>query len=260
MKIVVCIKHSILPEYSYFGDIKNDQLLENGLKYGMNEFDHYALQLAVSLKETHDCEVAVVSLGPTRVKEVLYEAIALGANSAVHVDANWSLPTDPFMVATALHRVIRNLRADLIFTGAQSVDDNTSITPTVLAALLDTVSVWNVCRLESLDDKKAVVHREKEHGMVEVVEILLPAVLAIQTGIVPLKYAPFVKLRNAKKQGLIYIPIDSLGLDIESYRQGEYIRLYETEPTGACKVVPGDLPTKAKSFLNILREEVKLRI
>jgi len=260
MKIVVCIKQSILPGYSYFGDIKNDRLSGNGLKYGMNEFDSYALQLAVSLKETHNCEVAVVSLGPERVKEVLYEAVALGADSAAHVEADWSLPTDPFMVATALHRVIRNLGADLIFTGAQSVDDNTSITPTVLAALLGMASVWNVCRLESLDDQKAVVHREKEQGIVEVVEIPLPAVLAIQTGIIPLKYASFVKLRNAKKRGLISIPIDSLSMDIESYRQGEYTRLYEAESTGECKLLLGDFTSKAKSFLSILREEVKLRI
>lgn len=261
MKIVVCMKHSILPESSYFGNVENALIPEDDLRYVLNEFDNYALQLAVNLKGAYGCdEIVAVSLGPERVKHVLYEAVALGADRAIHIDADLPIPADPFLVAAILHKVVQVEYADLILTGAQSVDDNTSITSTVLAALLDSVSIWNVCRVESLSKDKAVVHREKEQGVVEVVEIPLPAVLAVQTGIVPLQYAPFIKLRNAKKQGVTEISLESLGLDIESHRRWGYVKLYPKNVVKKSVVVQGDLPSKAKAFLKILREEVKLPI
>src|SRR5207244_8673852 len=135
MKIIVCIKQ--VPAKDAPLAIAGNWIKESDISFEMNEPDSYALEEALRLKEKHGGEVVVLSMGPQRVKPTIKEALAKGADRAIHIlDDNFS-QLDPLGSAKALAAAIRKEKADLVLTGLQSDDHGFGQTGVLLAVLLD---------------------------------------------------------------------------------------------------------------------------
>ncbi|HTH54373.1 MAG TPA: electron transfer flavoprotein subunit beta/FixA family protein [Edaphobacter sp.] len=198
MKIVVAIKQ--VPERDAPIHIaSNGKWIEDGdLNYTINEPDAYALEEALQLKEkTGTGEVVVVSAGPERVQSTLREALAKGADRAIHVEAVDLSSRDTLGVAQVLADAIKAESPDLILTGLQSDDLGLGQTGVVLAELLGIPHATIIMQVEPVDGGLKV-KRELEDGWFQHVEMPLPALLTIQSGGNKLRYATLMGIKKAK--------------------------------------------------------------
>jgi electron transfer flavoprotein beta subunit len=198
MRIAVCVKRvgALGDDVEFSADGRDVD--PDYLDYSLNEWDRYALEEALRLRDTHGGEVVAVTVGDEETEAELRECLAMGADRAVRV---WSeelrYAHDPFMLARALAAGLDS--PDLVLCGAQSADAVQGATGGALAGVLDLPCVAVVTKLE-VDGDRARVHRELEGGVVDVVEVALAAVLTIQTGINEPRY---VTLRAVKQvQGM----------------------------------------------------------
>src|SRR5437868_6734856 len=136
MKIAVCIKQVPSRDWQPRVDDAGTWIREQDASYEMNEPDAYALEEALRLKETHGGEVVVCSAGPPRVAQVIREALARGADRAIHVEDDGLAAADAFVVAEALAAAMAEEQFDLILTGLQSDDQGLAQTGVILAARL----------------------------------------------------------------------------------------------------------------------------
>src|ERR671914_584771 len=136
MKIAVCIKQ--VPTREWQPRLNDDQtwIREQDVSYEMNEPDAYALEEALRLREKHGGEVVVCSAGPARVQQVIREALARGADRALHVEDDSLAAADAFVVADALAAAMKDEQFDLVLTGLQSDDQGHGQTGVILAERL----------------------------------------------------------------------------------------------------------------------------
>lgn len=187
---------------------------ESGLNYEMNEPDAYALEAALRLKESAGGEVIAVSAGPDRVQSVLREALAKGADRAIHIFAEGAAARglDPMLNAAMLEAAVRQEQPDLVLTGLQSDDVGGGQTGVVLAARLDWPHATLAMAIEPLDGQVRV-KRELEGGWFQHVTLPLPAVLTVQSGISRLRYATLMGIKKAKTKEIrrLEVPLDGIG-------------------------------------------------
>jgi electron transfer flavoprotein beta subunit len=197
MKIVVAIKQ--VPERDAQIRIADDGkgIEEYDIQYAMNESDAYALEEALQLKEKHGGEVIVVSAGPERVGTTIREALAKGADRAIHIDANDLNQRDALGVARLLAEAIRPESPDLVLTGLQSDDLGYGQTGVIVAELLDVPHATLILHVEKTD-AGIKVKRELEAGWFQEIELPLPAALTIQSGGNKLRYATLMGIKKAK--------------------------------------------------------------
>lgn len=204
MKIVVCVK-----QVAMLGDEVEFTEDERGvdpdyLEYALNEWDSYATEEALRLKEAAgegDGEVVVVSVGDEDAEDAMRRCLAMGADRAIRIERGDLEIGDPIATARALAGVVRGESADLVFCGVQSSDAVQGATGTALAELLGLPRVAVVKKVEyDHGGRKAVVHRELEGGLVDVAEVDTPAVLTIQTGINEPRYATLRAIKQAEQQ------------------------------------------------------------
>jgi electron transfer flavoprotein beta subunit len=198
VKIVVAVKQvAALGDEVEFTDDERD-VDPDYLDYALNEWDTYATEEALRLCEADgDGEVVVVSVGPKDVEEAMRRCLAMGADRGIRVDFDDQL--DPIQVARALAEVVRAESPDLVFTGVQSADAVQAATGAALAELLDLPRVAVVTKIE-LGDGKATINRELEGGVVDVVEVDVPALFTIQTGINEPRYATLRAIKQAEEK------------------------------------------------------------
>ena len=198
MKVVVCVKQiAQLGDEIEFTDDERD-VDPDYLDYALNEWDTYATEEALRLRESAgEGEVVVVSVGSEDSEEAMRRCLAMGADRGIRIDTEERL--DPIQVARALAEVIRAESPDLVFTGVQSADSVQAATGTALAELLDLPRVAVVTKIE-LGDGKATVNRELEGGLVDVIEVDTPALLTIQTGINEPRYATLRAIKQAEEK------------------------------------------------------------
>jgi electron transfer flavoprotein beta subunit len=156
MKIAVCIKQVPTREWHPRVDDAATWVREGDASYELNEPDAYALEEALRLRERHGGEVVVCSAGPPRVQQVLREALARGADRAVHVDAEWLGRADAFVVADVLHDALRDEQFDLILTGLQSDDQGHAQMGVVLAERLGVPHSTIIMQVEVADGRLRV--------------------------------------------------------------------------------------------------------
>jgi electron transfer flavoprotein beta subunit len=198
MKVVVCVKQvAALGDEVEFADDERD-VDPDFLDYALNEWDTYATEEALRLREAAgDGEVVVVSVGDEDVEDAMRRALAMGADRGIRVDADERL--DPIQTARALAAVVGGESPDLVFCGVQSADAVQAATGTALAELLALPRVAVVTRIE-LADGSAIVHRELEGGLVDVTEVDTPCLLTIQTGINEPRYATLRAIKQAEQK------------------------------------------------------------
>ncbi|MGB8510530.1 MAG: electron transfer flavoprotein subunit beta/FixA family protein [Pyrinomonadaceae bacterium] len=172
---------------------------ENDLSFEVNESDGYALEEALRLKEKHGGEVVVCSMGPQRVKSVIKDALARGADRAIHVVGDNLAHIGPYASATILAEAIGGEEPDLVMTGLQSDDYGFAQTGVILAELLKLPHATIVIEVDASGERLRV-KRELESGWYQWYSMPTPALLTIQSGISQIRYATLKGIMAAKKK------------------------------------------------------------
>ena len=199
MKIVVAIKQVPARDSLLRVNAAGSWIQDADLSYEINEPDAYALEEGLRLKEKHGGEVVVCSAGPARVAQVLREALARGADRAIHIEGDALAGADAFVVAAALAEAMKDERFDIVLTGLQSDDQGSAQTGVVLAEQLAMPHATIIMDVE-IDQSNVRVKRELEGGWFQWVTMPLPALLTIQSGINQLRYATLKGIMAAKKK------------------------------------------------------------
>jgi electron transfer flavoprotein beta subunit len=197
MKIIVCIRQVPVRDSQLRVDASGAWIDESDLSFEINEPDAYALEEALQLREKHGGEVVVVCAGPARAAQTIREALAKGADRAIHVEIENVHRWDTLSLAGVLADAIRPEQPDLIATGLQSDDLGYGQTGVVLAELLGLPHATIVMRVDKTHGGIRV-KRELENGWFQHVEMPLPALLTIQSGINKLRYATLMGIKRAK--------------------------------------------------------------
>lgn len=208
MEILVCVKR--VPDTSENEiEVNKDgtDIVRDDLVYSVNEWDNYATEEAIQIRDNAGGSVTVVSVGDEESEEIVRRQMAMGADNGVLAsDAAFS-GSDGKGIATILKGEVQKGKYDLILTGAQA-DDGAAQVGGMLAAMLDYPYASLVNKIEIIDDKKIKVGREIEGGNQEMSEIDLPCVLSIQTGINEPRY---VGIRGIRKVASVEIPVHGAG-------------------------------------------------
>ena len=259
MNIIVCIKR--VPETAdadVIIDKSGKDIEKSGLVFDLNEWDTYAIEEAILLKEKLGGTVTVITMGGDESNESLRKCLAMGADDAVRLTDPAFAGSDGFATAKALAEAIRKIPHDLILTGVQAEDDGYGQVGVVLAEILRIPHVTLVNSLE-VQEKKMKVHRELEGGLEEVVEIDLPAVLTIQTGINQPRYVSIMGIRKVAKEEIKTLGASDLNLKPEEVGlSGSYLQLEKifTPPVGeGAQMLDGKPDEIASKVFDILKDQ-----
>ncbi|HWR36102.1 MAG TPA: electron transfer flavoprotein subunit beta/FixA family protein [Clostridia bacterium] len=255
MKILVCMKQ--VPQKD--APLKLNESgtwIREDVSYEVNEPDAYALEEALRQKEKHGGEVVVITAGPARAQQVLREALAKGADRAIHLEDNAFVTMDPVNIAKAIVGAVKDEQFDLIFTGLQSDDIGAAQTGVLLAELLNWPHATIIMQIEK-QDGGIKVKRELEGGFFQFVNMPLPAVLTIQSGINKLRYATLIGIKQAKNKPLRKVTLDEVKASIGDNLQ-KIERLYIPQKTKKTEMIEGSPAEVAKKLVDKLRNEVRV--
>ena len=212
MEIVVCVKQvPATAEVDLVVDDSGTGIRSEGLVQEMNEWDEYAIEEALLIKERLGGTVTAITLGPEGADAVLRRCLAKGVDHAIWLRDEAFEGSDAYATAKVLHAAIKGLEYDLVFAGAQAGDDNYSAVGGILAELLGVVQAQMVKKVE-VGEGSLLVNRELEGGLEETMELPMPALLAIQTGINEPRYVSIMGIRKARKKEITVMGLDDLGL------------------------------------------------
>ena len=228
---------------------------ESDIGFEMNEPDSYALEEALRLKEKHGGEVMVLSMGPERVKQTIKEALAKGADRAIHIANDNFAQLDPLGSATYLSAAIRKEKFNLVLTGLQSDDHGFGQTGVLLAGLLDLPHATIIMAIE-VQDGRLRLKRELEAGWFQHIECPLPAVLSIQSGINKVRYATLKGIMAAKKKEIATIAPESLGVSIQPTQRVE--KIYVPTKTKKTEFLTGTPKEAAAKLVEKLKFEARV--
>jgi len=251
MKIAVCVKQ--VPSREWQPRLRDDGtwIREQDVTFELNEPDAYALEEALRLRETHQGEVVVCAAGPARVQQVIREALARGADRAIHVQDDRLGAADPSVVSAALAAAMDGEAFDLVLTGLQSDDQGHGQTGVMLAAHLGLPHSTIIMEIR-IADGALRVKRELEGGWFQWVSMPLPALLTIQSGINHLRYATLKGIMAAKKKDVRVVPMaEGLAPTQEIVSLAVPARAKRTELIG------GPPAEAARELVRRLREEAK---
>jgi len=252
MKIAVCIKQ--VPTREWQPRLTDDRrsIREQDASWELNEPDAYALEEALRLREAQGGEVVVCTAGPARAAQVLREALARGADRAIHVEDPALGSADAMVVAGALADACREEAFDLILTGLQSDDHGYAQTGVVLAARLGLPHATIIMDVK-IEGSRLRVKRELEGGWFQWVGMPLPAVLTIQSGINQLRYATLKGIMAAKKKEIRRVtPRAPLAPRVE------VLALYVPEKTKKTELVSGTVAEASAALVRKLRDDARV--
>jgi electron transfer flavoprotein beta subunit len=211
MKIVTCVKQVPDADASLTVNGERTWIVETGINFQVNDYDRYALEEALKLKDATSGEVVVVTIGPERAAQALKTCLATGADRAIHLADAAFQGGDPWSNGTALAAAIRPEKPDLVLCGLQADDGNQAQTAVIAAELLGMPHATGVMKLEATA-AGVRVERELEGDRREVVDLPLPALLTVQTGINEPRYASIKGIMGAKKKELKTLTPADIGL------------------------------------------------
>jgi electron transfer flavoprotein beta subunit len=197
MKILVAIKQVPDRDSPVRIDATGKGIDESDLQYALNEPDAYALEEALQLKEKHGGEVIVLSAGPESVATTIREALAKGADRAIHILCDDLASRDALSVARLLAEAAKQEAPDLLLTGLQSEDLGQGQTGVIVAELLGLPHATLILHVEKTDSG-IEVKRELEEGWFQTIQLPTPAVLTIQSGGNKLRYATLMGIKRSK--------------------------------------------------------------
>lgn len=252
MKFAVAIKQVPMRDSPLRVNASGLWIDESGLSFEINEPDAYALEEALRLRDKHGGDVIVVCAGPERASQSIREALAKGADRAVHIQTEDAGQLDPLGVARLLSQALASEQPDLVLTGLQSDDLGYGQTGVVLAELLGRPHATIVMRVE-LMGQSVRVKRELEDGFFQHVEMPLPAVLTIQSGLNKLRYATLMGIKKAKTKEVRVIPASSPGEPSAVIE-----KIYAPPKKKEAWIFEGDARTAAAQLIEKLRFEARV--
>jgi electron transfer flavoprotein beta subunit len=252
MKIAVCIKQVVTREWQLRVNDQKTWIRDQDASFELNEPDAYALEEALRLKEKHTGEVVVCCAGPARAAQVIREALARGADRAIHVESDALGTADANTVAEALAAAIKDEQVDLVLTGLQSDDQGFGQVGVVLAEKLGMPHATIIMEVQKSDGNALRVKRELEGGWFQWVALPLPALLTIQSGINQLRYATLKGIMAAKKK-----EIKKVAPAAAAPAAQRITSIYFPEKGKKTQMLSGTPTDAAKELVKRLREEAR---
>jgi electron transfer flavoprotein beta subunit len=254
VKIAVCIKQVPTREWQPRLNETGTWVRDQDVSYELNEPDAYALEEALRLREKHGGEVVVCSAGPARVQQVIREALARGADRAIHVEDDRLAAADAFFTAEALASAMGEERFDLVLTGLQSDDQGHGQTGVILAERLGMPHSTIIMEVEANPAATSLrVKRELEGGWFQWIAMPLPALLTIQSGINQLRYATLKGIMAAKKK-----EIRKVALSVGVQPMQEVVSLAVPTRSKQTQMIAGSPAEAARDLVRKLREEARV--
>jgi electron transfer flavoprotein beta subunit len=255
MKILVCIKQ--VPQKDAPLKLNDDSTwIDEDTSYEVNEPDAYALEEALQQKTKHGGEVVVITAGPARASQVLREALAKGADRAIHLEDDQFARLDSANTARAIAAAVAGENFDLIVTGLQSDDYGAAQTGVLLAEILGLPHATIIIGIEKTATGLRL-KRELEAGHYQFIDVPLPAVLTIQSGINKLRYATLMGIKQAKNK-----PVRKVAwAEVEgklSKNQQQIERLYLPQKQKKTEMLEGPAGEVARKLVDYLKNEARV--
>ncbi len=259
MKIAVCIKQVVTREWQVRVNNEKTWVRDADASWELNEPDAYALEEGLRLKEKHGGEVVVISAGPARATQVIREALARGADRAIHVEGDHFATADAFVVADALAAALKDEGIDLVLTGLQSDDQGFAQVGVMLAEKLNMAHSTIIMEVQVESGASEVasgmlkVKRELEGGWFQWISMPLPAALTIQSGINQLRYATLKGIMAAKKKEIRVVSSTS-----GSVARQRITSIYLPQKSKQTRMITGSPAEAAKELVRALREDARV--
>ncbi len=255
MKILVCIKQVPDMESKFKVNGEGNWYDSADLAWRMNEYDEYAVEQAVQLKEqAGDADLTVLCVGPDRVKETMKKGLAMGCDRGAHINDDDFYKKDPSEIAAAIAEYAGDKGFDVIFTGMQSQDRGSGQVGVLVAEMLGLPSITTIVDF-ALEGSQISAKRELEGGIKAKVKTEIPALVTCQLGLNTPRYPTLPNIMKAKKKELLSFPIADL-LKVES--QQETAAMYFPEKKGGGMVLEGDVADLADKLVQILKEKTSV--
>jgi electron transfer flavoprotein beta subunit len=253
MKILVCVKQVPDMESRFKVNKTGDWIDEQELAFRMNEYDEFAVEQAIRLKEqlAGVADITVLSIGSDRVVEVIKKGLAMGGDRGVHIKDDAIYQKDPWQVASVIAAFARDKQFGLVFTGLQSQDRGSAQVGVTVAELLDYACVTTLVSFE-LSGEEVTAKRELDGGIRGIVKFKLPAVVTCQLGLNTPRYPTLPNIMKARQKELLVFPVTDFGSD-EKITTTE--RVYPPERKGHALVLEGDVNESAEQLVAILKEK-----
>jgi electron transfer flavoprotein beta subunit len=259
MKIIVAIKQVPLRDSQFHVNAAGKWIEETDLSFEINEPDAYALEEALQLKEKHGGEVVALCAGPARAAQTIREALAKGADRAIHIETDdlgaGLRSLDTLGVARLLSAAAAPEKPDLILTGLQSDDLGAGQTGVVMAELLGLPHSTIIMQVEA---REGAIHvkRELENGWFQHIEMPLPAVLAVQSGLNKLRYATLMGIKKARTKEIQRVTPSELGGALAPVAAIE--KIYAPHKSKQTQIFQGDARTAAAQLVEKLKFEARV--
>ena len=256
MKLCVLVKQVPGNESALRIASSNTWIEDAAALFEMNESDNYALEEALQMKESlgNDSEVVAVSMGPERVKKVIREALAKGADRGIHINEMPEIKSDPFATAQVFANVIKDENFDLIFSGLQSDDVGSGQTGVILGEMLGMATATLVMATE-VQEGSIKVKRELESGWFQWVSMSTPASITIQSGINQPRYPSLKGIMGAKKKEMKVVDL-STAVTIE--KQQSFANIYLPIADKKTEMIEGNIDQMVSRLIDVLKTEIKV--
>jgi electron transfer flavoprotein beta subunit len=254
MNIVVCVKQTPARDSLLRVDAAGKWVSEDDLNFEINEPDAYALESGLQLKEQHGGEVTVLCAGPARAAQTIREALAKGADRAIHIAADHLGALDPLGLAKLMAAALRDEKPDVVLTGLQSDDLGYGQTGVILAELLGLPHATIIMQVE-VEGGTLRVKRELEDGWFQHVAMPLPALLTIQSGISKLRYATLMGIKKARTKEVKVMT--AAGLGVEAAQLAVLERLAPPVKKKQGEMIEGTPKEQAAKLIEKLRFEAR---
>ena len=257
MKILVCIKQVPDRESKFKPAPTAPGYEDTGLVYRINYYDEFALEEAFRIKEKiDDVEITAFSVGSERAESTVRRGMEMGADLGVHILDPEAPARDALEIASTIATYARSKHFDLIFTGVMAEDDQQCSVGPMVAELLQIPSASTVISQKLSDDlASTVVHRELEGGIHEIIELPLPALLTIQSGINLPRYPSLTNKLRAKKQEIEQIPLSTIGHPV---RCGNFLTADEPPSQPQGELLQGSLEEIADQLIDRIQQKTPL--
>ena len=251
MKILVCIKQVPDMEARFRINNEGNWYDEADLAFRMNEYDEYAVEQAVQLKEQlgNEPEITVLSIGPDRVVEAIKKALAMGGDRGVHIRDDKYYQKDPWQIAATIAAYAKEQQFDLIFTGMLSQDRGSAQVGVTVAEQLGFACATTLVGF-AYDSGAITVRRELEGGIKGVARLKLPAVVTCQLGLNIPRYPTLPNIMKAKRKELATLAVADL---LKEAELSATEKMYPPAKKGGGLILEGDLGDLVDRLLGILK-------
>lgn len=238
--------------------IENGRINDEDAEYIINPYDEYAIEEAIQLRDEHDGEVTVVTIGNEDAEKELRTALAMGCDKAVLIDIEEDVESqDQFTTSAILAKYFEDKEYDLILGGNVAVDNGTGQVGPRLAELLDIPHVATITDITVDGDTVSIV-RDAE-GDEEKIETSLPLLVTTQQGLNDPRYPSLPGIMKAKKKPLETLELDDLDLDEDDVEaKSETIERFLPPEKEAGRILEGEVDDQVKELVKLLRTESKV--